>query len=168
LEVTGRTRLVHDGAVVGDVPVAGSGSFAVPAGPGSYRLELEAQAGTAYALSTNTTAVWTFPSSHTDSATRMNLPAIRFGPHVDLTNTAPAGRKVEVPVTVDAGRLDSVEVSFDDGKTWCAVPVRRTHHGGTALVTPPRGAGYVSLRAGATGSAGTTGKVAVIRAYRFG
>jgi hypothetical protein len=35
-------------------------------------------------------------------------------------------------------------------------------------VTPPRGAGYVSLRAGATGSAGTTGKVAVIRAYRFG
>src|SRR5205814_6849931 len=134
LEVTGRTRLLRaDGTVLAEAPFPGFGTFAVPAASGTYRLQLEAQAGAAYPLSTSTTMVWSFPSGHTDGATRLALPAIRFSPRLDPTNTAPAGRPVRVPVTVDGARLDSVEVSFDDGKAWCAVPLR----GGTALVTAP-------------------------------
>jgi hypothetical protein len=63
------------------------------------------------------------------------------------------------------GRIDrvDVEVSFDDGSSWTAVPVAS----GAATIANPDAAGYGSLRVKATDSNGNTLEHTVIRAYKI-
>ncbi|MFL6124983.1 MAG: hypothetical protein ACJ73U_35830, partial [Actinophytocola sp.] len=59
----------------------------------------------------------------------------------------------------------SVEISFDDGKTWHGTVVTGHHGHWKTTVNHPRGAGFVSLRASVADRNGNSEKVTIIRAY---
>ncbi|MDR7277487.1 S8 family serine peptidase [Catenuloplanes atrovinosus] len=171
--VTGaRLALYQDGRLLrefGDT----YGEWAAPASDRPYRLDMTADRGAPHRLSTTVSASWTFTSGPVTPGETAALPlsTVIFTPPVDAAGVAPKGRAFAVPTRV-AGQANSdaapnrslsVEVSYDDGKTWSAAPVR---HGATQLRHPAT-AGFVSLRATATDRAGNTVTQTVIRAYEI-
>ena len=120
---------------------------------------------------------WTFRSGHVDGAVPQRLPvsAVRFTPALDATSSAPAGRAFSLPVTVQTqpratgGRTTrlTVDVSYDDGRSWQPAAVTGRDGAWRARVRHPRGAGFVSLRAAATDSRGNRVTEELIRAYRI-
>ncbi|MFI7597717.1 S8 family serine peptidase [Actinoplanes sp. NPDC049681] len=168
-----RLALYRNGTLVGE-SAAEQAEFEVPAGAADYRLELSAARGAPHTLSTQVSGVWTFRSGHVDGdePRKVAVSTVRFHPALDEHNSAPAGRVLAVPVTVDRQvatqvRTVSVQASFDDGRTWRAVPVRGAGAHRVAAIRHPARAGYVSLRATATTGAGTVTQT-VIRAYAIG
>ncbi|MFC3505507.1 S8 family serine peptidase [Micromonospora krabiensis] len=165
-----KLRLSRDGREVAtaDGPYA---DFAVPAGRATYRLEATVTRGAPDTLSTSVSVAWTFTSAHTSKPEPLPLTTARATPVLDDTNTARVGRTLPVPVSLDrqAGsaaapnRTLHVAASFDDGRTWVAVPVVR----GVAHVTHPRRPGFVSLRLTATDTAGAAVTQTIQRAYRI-
>jgi hypothetical protein len=94
------------------------------------------------------------------------LLAVRYAPAVDAWNRVPARLPTFVPITVDdnaggTGKLTALSVSHDRGATWHAVPF--TDKG--ALLVHPAGATTVSLKATATGQAGSTVEQTIIDAF---
>lgn len=168
---TGRATLHRDGVPVAELPEL-TGEFAVPAEAGKYRLVLEGERGAPHTLTTRTSVAWTFHSGHTADTVRLPVSVVRFAPALDNTNTAPAGRRFTVPVTVQpqpgsaAGpaRTLRVDVSYDDGATWLRAPLDRS---GAAVLHHPAAEGYVSLRASAADAAGNTVEQTIIRAYHI-
>ncbi|GAB3938501.1 hypothetical protein GCM10027614_18690 [Micromonospora vulcania] len=114
---------------------------------------------------------WTFTSAHTTTPQPLPLTTARPRPVLDDTNTARAGRTMLIPVALDrqpgsaaaSGRTLGVSASFDDGRTWVALPVL----GGVAVIAHPRRAGFVALRVQATDTAGNTVTQTIQRAYRI-
>ncbi|MBM0277116.1 S8 family peptidase [Micromonospora tarensis] len=165
-----RLRLTRDGKEIGtsDSPWA---EFAVPAGEATYRLEATATRGAPDTLATSVSVAWTFTSAHTTSPERLPLTTARPTPVLDDSNAARAGRTMAIPVALDgqagskaaANRTLGVSASFDDGRTWVALPVLRN----IALISHPRRAGFVSLRLTATDTAGNTVTQTIQRAYRI-
>ncbi|MDG4835718.1 S8 family serine peptidase [Micromonospora sp. WMMD967] len=163
-------RLLRDGKEVGtsDSPWA---EFAVPAAKAAYRLEATITRGAPDTLSTSVSVAWTFTSAYTASPQRLPLTTVRPMPVLDDTNTARAGRIMTIPVTLDrqadskaaANRSLTVSASFDDGRTWVALPVLRD----VALISHPRRPGFVALRMTATDTAGNTVTQTIKRAYRI-
>ncbi|MGW3786094.1 S8 family peptidase [Micromonospora chokoriensis] len=163
-------RLLRDGKEVGtsDSPWA---EFAVPAAKAAYRLEATITRGAPDTLSTSVSVAWTFTSAYTASPQRLPLTTVRPMPVLDDTNTARAGRIMTIPVTLDRqadskaadNRSLTVSASFDDGRTWVALPVLRD----VALISHPRRAGFVALRLTATDTAGNTVTQTIQRAYRI-
>ena len=172
--VTGETyALYRNGTKLGE-----GNDYDVPAGAATYRLEATSTRSAPFTLTTSVSGVWTFRSGHVDGTDFQRLPlsSVRFSPRVGDTGSAPAGRRFEIPLTVDhqpgssAGRATSVkvEVSYDDGKTWQRAAVRGAGDQRVATVQHPRGAGFVSLRASATDRRGNSVVETVIRAYAIG
>jgi hypothetical protein len=62
----------------------------------------------------------------------------------------------------------SVDVSYDDGKTWRSAPVAQAGDQWRAALVHPVGAGFVSLRGRTVDTKGNTNTVTVLRAYRIG
>ncbi|MET7867914.1 S8 family peptidase [Micromonospora taraxaci] len=163
-------RLLRDGKEIGtsDSPWA---EFAVPAAKAAYRLEATTTRGAPDTLSTSVSVAWTFTSAYTASPQRLPLTTVRPMPVLDDTNTARAGRIMTIPLTLDrqadskaaANRSLTVSASFDDGRTWVALPVLRD----VALISHPRRAGFVALRLTATDTAGNTVTQTIQRAYRI-
>jgi hypothetical protein len=177
LVTKGRTALYRNNTLVGET-TEGYGLFEVPAGRAAYRIEESAERGAPHTLSTRVSATWTFTSEHVDGDTTKRLPlsSVRFSPRLDQLNTAPVNRTFDIPVTVDRQATSSaapnrsltVQVSYDDGRTWQKVSLRGDGDHRTASVRHPNAAGFVSLRAEATDTAGNTVTQTVIRAYRIG
>ncbi|WP_447006551.1 S8 family serine peptidase [Saccharothrix isguenensis] len=172
LYATARTTLYRDGQRVGETPYPG-GRFTVPAGPAGFRAEMDfVRAPGVSEFSTRVTGAWTFRSDTVAGGATRKLPltVVRFAPGLDAGGGTPAGRVLRIPLTVqqqegaDNGRVREVrvEVSFDDGGTWSAVPVV----GGAALVRNADQACFASLRAKGSDSKGNTFEHSVIRAYR--
>ncbi|MEE6261081.1 S8 family serine peptidase [Plantactinospora sonchi] len=170
---TGRITLESDGRPLTEIDGLNA-TVDVPPEESDYRLTMSAERGGPATLSTRVEVTWTFRSGHVAGETPVRLPVstVRFAPRVDNDNTAPAGQTGTVPVTVTAqpdspagaNQSLTVEVSYDDGKTWAPVEVTA----GQAVLRHPENAGYVSLRANATDTAGNTVSQTVIRAYRIG
>jgi hypothetical protein len=150
--------------------------LAVPAAAGRYRVEVTTERAAPAVLSTRTSTAWTFRSGHVSGETPKRLPisVVRFAPELSQRNTAPVGRAFAVPVTVQrqpgsaagpCARL-SVQVSYDDGRTWSDVRVTGTGGRRVAHLRHPDRAGFVSLRAAATDTAGNTVRQTIVRAYR--
>ena len=180
---SGTTVLYRDGVKVGETAQPGVGQFEVPAQPAGYRLEVQARRSGVSELSTLVSCAWTFTSARPpDPAPKkgkggVGLPllAVRFAPPDLDPHNAVTADSIRIPITVqrpyNAPETTltglSVEASFDDGRTWQPLEVTPDQPaGGSATITHPRGARYVSLRAHATDSAGNTVTQTVIRAYR--
>ena len=174
---TGRTVVERNGQVIFDQRQVGAFLTGVAAEDSAYRVRIEATRGAPNTLSTKVTGEWTYRSGNVPGDTPRNLAAsaVRFTPPLTDRNTAPAGTVWLVPVEVQrqsdsaAGRARTltVEVSFDDGATWRAVPVLRLGRHALVAVHNPA-AGFVSFRAASADAAGNTVKLTVIRAYAVG
>jgi hypothetical protein len=84
------------------------------------------------------------------------------------------GRTVEIGMfaeyvarAADTGRISggSLDVSYDDGKTWKTVKLSAKGSTWKGLLTVPRDAKFVSLRASAKDDKGATVKQELIRAF---
>jgi hypothetical protein len=160
------TTLSRDGKEIGASDTAGQGTFAVPPDSGVYVLHTEATRDNA--LSSKVVADWTFTSGSVTGTTPASLPllAVRYAPAVDARNRVPARLPTYVPITVDdnAGgpaELTALSVSYDEGATWRAVPFSAKG----ALLVHPAGAKTVSLKATATGQAGSKVEQTIIDAF---
>jgi hypothetical protein len=153
-----------------------AGALVVPvaAGPATYQVTADLTRADPVTLSTGVRAEWTFRSDTTAAVTPLPVSTIRFTPELDLTGSAPAGW-FELPIEVQrqpgsaaaAVRSLGVQVSYDDGATWTAVPVVR--HGQTAVARLRHpSTGFVSLRGSAVDQGGATVTETLIRAYRLG
>ncbi len=175
----GSTVLYRDGEKVGETAQPGIGQFEVPAEEAPYRLEVQARRSGVSELSTQVSGVWTFTSVRPPEedpkgkgGAGLPLMAVRFvPPDLDDRNTVRADT-VRIPVTVQRqsgapvaalGAL-SVDVSFDDGRTWRPAEVAPDRQ--SVTITHPRSARYVSLRAHATDTDGNGVTQTVLRAYR--
>ncbi|WP_229076377.1 S8 family serine peptidase [Actinoplanes sp. DH11] len=147
----------------------------VPPETATYRLEATATRGAPHVFSTDVRGTWTFRSGHVEGEEFQRLPVrtIRFAPAVDDRNSAPAGRRFDIPVVVEhqpgvrvgAVRSVTVDVSYDDGRTWRKADVRGSGDKRVATVRHPDGAGFVSLRASAADTHGNTVSQSLVRAY---
>jgi hypothetical protein len=166
------TRLYRDGVLIGEELTPGSAYFTnLPPASNNYRLTAEAVRPAAFPVSTAVSATWTFRSAHVpgDDAALLPVNFVRYGPSLDADDSARAGRTQLVPVELQdqlgarlSPRTLSVEVSYDEGKTWWRVPVLFKT---AALLHHPKGATSVSLRAKGADRDGNTVEQTVIRAY---
>ncbi|MGW4112368.1 S8 family serine peptidase [Actinosynnema sp. NPDC004786] len=174
LTTSARTALYRDGQLVGENDNNGHGVFAVPPGPGVFRVRTEVtRAPEVSDFSTRIEVDWTFRSTTTTRERRLPMSVVRFTPELDATGSAPANRPLLVPLVVDRQRgVDNpplrhfrVEVSYDDGASWADLPVL----GRTALVGNRALPGaFASLRVHAGDDRGGSLRQTVIRAYRIG
>nr|WP_221382865.1 S8 family serine peptidase [Actinoplanes polyasparticus] len=157
----------------GDALIASEDSISVyadqlPATTERYRVH-QSSTGDIDGLATKIDVTVGFSSAA--DQTKVPVIAVRATPTLDADNTAQAGHRSAVPLTVldQAGRKVTTksltaDFSFDDGTTWQKAPITDS----AAQITYPSGKGFVSLRLHATDAAGTTFDQSVIRAYRFG
>ncbi|GIF25502.1 subtilisin family serine protease [Actinoplanes tereljensis] len=159
----------------GSTKIGEGGEYDLPAATAKYRLEVSATRSAPHLFSTSVSGTWTFKSGHApaEGYQRLALSTVRFSPNLDDHNATAAGRRFEIPVTVEqqpgstAGTAKSVkvEVSYDDGKTWHRADVRGSGNHRVATVNHPRKAGFASLRVASTDTKGNTVSQTVIRAY---
>jgi hypothetical protein len=167
---SGSTKLYRGDQLVGEFPYGGYGYFPdLPAARGKYRLTTEAAKPERFAPTASVSAEWTFSSSHVDGVAALPLNAVRFLPELTADGSAPAGKRFQIPVQVqdETGATHrpkrlTVEVSYDEGKTWQRVQVTSNQ---VAKLNHPANATSVSLRASATDRDGNTVKQTIINAY---
>ncbi|SCG57160.1 Subtilase family protein [Micromonospora echinaurantiaca] len=172
---SGSISLYRNGQHAGTVPVPDTAVFEVPDAVADYRLVAEADRKVEWwPLSTKVTAVWTFRSSAADDGNALPMLTARFDPAVDLQNRAPVGGDFSFPVYVerqDKETVDvtafTVDVSYDDGRTWRPAIVRAVRDHWKISVNHTA-TGFVSLRAKATDAEGNTVEQTVLRAYEIG
>ncbi|GAA4424675.1 S8 family serine peptidase [Actinokineospora soli] len=142
-----------------------------PGGKGTYRVHTEATRSVS-PLSTFISADWTFTSATTQSAEPLPLIAVRFAPNLDTTNHAPAGRLFTVPIytqhngtTATTVTKPTIQVSYNDGKTWHPTPLFRVGDRWHAILHHPANAEFVSFKAQAKDTQGNAVDQTIIRAY---
>ncbi|WP_394619182.1 S8 family peptidase [Lentzea sp. JNUCC 0626] len=165
-----RTVVKADGQVISDVPYSGSANVQnAPAERKRYTVETtSARDG----LSSKVDATWSFYSENVPGEEFKSIPllAVRFAPQLDAHNRA--GRVVTVPITVERNgtgpvtniKDPAVQVSYDEGKTWKPVPLRKNRAGWQVTLIHPHGAKNVSFKARAADAGGDVQQT-IIRAY---
>ncbi|WP_117210628.1 S8 family serine peptidase [Allorhizocola rhizosphaerae] len=170
------TVITRDGTVICEAQQAGRCYAPAAPAPGRYRMRTESTRSWTGA-STTVSAVWEWTSDGTPppegGRTHLPIHVVRYTPRLDDEGTATSGYQV-VPVAVApnpgsaAGKITdlTVEVSYDDGRTWVRASVWHRHGTGVILLKHPR-SGYVSLRASAADDRGNTVQQTIIHAYRI-
>ncbi|MFD8205337.1 S8 family serine peptidase [Streptomyces sp. NPDC059695] len=128
-------------------------------------------------LGTKGHSEWTFRSAETPSDRITYLPMLNLGLDVDtdLNGDVRAGGRLPVGLSAEyvkgaAGTgtigTGTLAVSYDEGATWTKVALRKSSHGSswTGELRIPKGAGSVSLRAGASDDRGGSVTQELIRA----
>ncbi|MER6629150.1 S8 family serine peptidase [Streptomyces sp. NPDC000987] len=156
----------------------GSGAYLTdaPAGEHTYRVVTgTALDASRWGRATEGRSEWTFRSAAPPDDGPVTLPLINLGFDVptDLAGDVPGGGRVPVGIfaryvegaqdtgTIGGGRL---EVSYDDGRTWRTVALKRSGTSWRGVLTVPRGAAHVSLRASARDDRGGSVTQQVVRA----
>jgi subtilisin family serine protease len=150
------------------------GAFGVPPERATYRLQASSSQSS-IGLSSNVTAAWTFTSELDSTASFTQLPflSLRLDPRLNAQGQAYRGAPYAIPISArrlgNAGSAElkalSVEASFDDGHTWHRTFVKRQGQQWIAVLTHPKNANYVSLRAVATDFQGNALEQQIVRAY---
>lgn len=169
---TGTVRLESDGQVLRTWNAVGlyQDGAAVPAGKHRFTLTGVVTRQQPYAaLSTRVETVWGFESDTTQNIEVMPLLTVRADAQgLDLSNLAAPHSTTVLDLTVvpspNAAQSEvtdlALEVSYDDGSSWEAVPVSN----GQARVKN-LASGFVSLRATAADAAGSTVTQTIVRAW---
>ncbi|MFF9123504.1 S8 family serine peptidase [Streptomyces sp. NPDC014889] len=152
-------------------PLLGDEAFNVPAGDAQYRLTTSVKRSAKVAgASTRVDASWTFRSKKPSGLSEVRLPAstLRFKATTGLDNRVPAGKKATFPVTVEGAAAGknlkslTVWVSYNDGKTWKKVTVKK----GKITVKNPAKGKAVSYKAKITDKKGNVSTLSIYGAYR--
>jgi subtilisin family serine protease len=168
-EDSGSTIVRRDGVELGRSEEPGDAFIETTAGPGRYEVAVTATRNAPWTtLNARQSATWAFDWSDVERVPP--LLAVRLGADLDERNRAPRGRhplRVWVDRTATAGPVTALtlQISYDDGRTWSALPARRDGERWTAQVHPPASASYVSVRATAADASGSSVASEVIRAY---
>jgi len=160
--------------LIAETKYLAAGTVAVPAADTSYRIDYQVDNAAPWAaLSTHTSSQWTFRSHSTAAGQVVTQPLITADYDLDLDghNQLPAHHPAVIGLNVghQAGATAaaistaSLDVSYDDGAHWRAVPVQRIGARYLAVLTHPTG--FVSLRLHATDRDGATLTQTVIRAF---
>ncbi|MER6949434.1 S8 family serine peptidase [Nonomuraea sp. NPDC000554] len=184
---TGAATLAKDGQVLARADLANCDVYDkekcelradLPAGSGVYTLTASMRRQVPHsALSTGVESVWTFPSATAAKEQPLPLMAVRYSPAgLDESNRAKPGSVTRLPLRIERNpgsaqaEVKSVrlEMSTDDGAKWRQIPVVHTGSEWTAVLTNPRTAGFVSLRAVVTDAAGGGVTQTITRAYAVG
>jgi hypothetical protein len=137
-----------------------------------YRMVVDNTRGTYPSpYSTATRTEWSFSSGSTDDVSQLSL--IQLDYVIDVDAEGKAGRhddlsispKWSVSSTAAGLRTPSLDISYDDGKTWQPAALRSTAAGWTTRLDAPRGAGFVSLRAHADDGNGAGVDQTITRAF---
>ena len=165
---TGSSTLYRDGAEIGRISST-SGLFAAGSGPATYRLHTEATRDRT--LTSKIIADWTFRSDTVAEGPAQPLPlmAVKFTPAVDGHNRASRASAV-LPLTVSHNtgldaRPTGVQVSYDKGVTWRTAPLVGGNGRWFAVLSHPKGATSVSLKASARDAAGNSVTQTVVDAF---
>ncbi|MEV4822172.1 S8 family serine peptidase [Micromonospora sp. NPDC049274] len=138
-----------------------------------YRLVVENdRAAWTNPYSRQTRTEWGFSSAATGAESSAVLPMIQLDYQVAIDPAGRASRRA--PLTVVASHLPgvtgtigavTVEVSYDDGKTWQRQRLTRHGDGWRTTLAGPAKAGFVSLRTTARDAAGNTVSQSITRAF---
>ncbi|MFH9010432.1 S8 family peptidase [Streptomyces sp. NPDC017943] len=165
------TNLYRNGTKVGSNtdPLSGE-EFRVASGDAEYKLTTSVKRSVKVAAaSTRIDGSWTFRSKKPSGDTRVKLPAstVRFNAATGLDSKVPAGKQVTVPVTVEGaakgGNLKSlsVYVSYDYGKTWKKLDVKK---GKVSFKNPEKGKA-ISFHAKIADKKGNKSTISIYNAY---
>ncbi|MFJ9787376.1 S8 family serine peptidase [Amycolatopsis sp. NPDC101161] len=169
-------KLFRDGKLVSEQPYA-YGTFPAGADPATYRLEESVRRDSPeWLFGTSTQTSWTFRSARAAAPALLPLLQLDYAVDADAGNRLPAGRRARIGLTarfqdgMAAPDVRSMKAwaSYDDGKTWRTVDVKRAGKAYEATIDHPAlGAtnSYVALRVQATDNAGNAVDQTVLRAY---
>ncbi|MDX2709486.1 hypothetical protein PV350_42675 [Streptomyces sp. PA03-6a] len=122
--------------------------------------------------STHTLTEWNFTSAATGSESSVSLPLIQLDYGVDTDKAGRADRHAKVTVTAShlpgttaAIGKPSLEVSYDDGKTWQRADLDRSGDGWRTALRAPKSAGFATLRVTARDNAGNAVSQTITRAF---
>lgn len=164
------TTLYRNGTKVGsnDDPLFGDKQFKVPAGDAEYKLTTSVKRSVKVAAaSTRVDASWTFRSKKTTDLKQLPASTARFHAATGLDSKVPAGKKVTVPVTVEGAAKGSnlkslsVYVSYDYGKTWKKLAVKK---GKVSFKNPAKGKA-ISFHAKIADKKGNKSTISIYNAY---
>ena len=164
------TTLYRNGKKVGsnDDPLFGEKQFKVPAGDAEYKLTTSVKRSVKVAAaSTRIDASWTFRSKKTADLTQLPASTARFGAATGLDSKVPAGKTVSIPVAVEGAAKGSnlkslsVYVSYDYGKTWKKLTVKK---GKVSFKNPAKGKA-ISFHAKIADKKGNKSTVSIYNAY---
>lgn len=165
--LTGTAVLTRDGQEInrftGDL--SGFSTALEPGATGVHRLTLDGRVDSPLTkLATAVTGDWTFTTAPGAQDDWVRLPMSSATWTVDgvADGVAHAGKDQTVTLTAaPTATSTGLEVSYDDGATWTAVPLT----GGKGVLRHPAGAATVSLRSTSADAAGNSARVSVIRSY---
>lgn len=172
----GTTRLERNGTLIADLGTVGWLNASVPAEKSAYRLSMQASRSVKdTATSTKVSVAWTFTSARPKGGDPVGLPlsTVRLSPALSLSVTGKAGAGLKVPLEVAGAAAKpgavaslTVKVSYDDGKTWTALPVT-TDEKGKRSVSPahPATAKAASFRIDLKDTSGNTMTETITNAY---
>ncbi|MFJ3206615.1 S8 family serine peptidase [Streptomyces flaveolus] len=174
--MTQTTAVYLDGELVDDGPSSAAYVWDAPADEHTYKLVTDtALDADRWKLGTKGHAEWTFRSAATpeDRWTFLPLINLSFDVDTDLAGEVRGGRKLSVGIGAEyvAGAPDTgtigggtLQVSYDDGKTWKSVRLTGKGASWHGTLDVPRGAEHVSLRASARDDRGGSVTQEIVRA----
>ncbi|MDF6042667.1 S8 family serine peptidase [Streptomyces sp. JH14] len=150
------------------LPVTGLAPERLP-----YRLVLDNDRGSwANPYSRHTLTEWNFTSAASGAEAAEAVPLIQLDYGVDTDKAGRADRRATLTVTAShlpgttaAIGKPSLEVSYDDGKTWQRADLTRSGAGWQTGLHAPKSAGFATLRVTARDSAGNDVSQTITRAF---
>ncbi|MGQ4477331.1 S8 family serine peptidase [Streptomyces sp. SAS_276] len=175
--MTQTTAVYQDGTLVDRNTDSTAYDWEAPADEHTYKVVTDTALDPArWELSTRGHAEWTFDSAATpaDRWTFLPLLNLAFDIDADLAGDVRGGGG-RVPVGIgasyvvgapDTGTIvgGTLQVSYDDGKSWRSVKLGGGNASWRGTLTVPRGARYISLRASASDDQGGSVRQEIIRA----
>ncbi|RSS39133.1 S8 family serine peptidase [Streptomyces sp. WAC08241] len=176
--MTQYTEVYVDGVRVDRNTSSGAYAWDAPAREAAYKVVTDtALDRDRWRLGTKGRGEWTFRSAETPSDRITYLPMLNLGFDLDtdLHGDVRAGGRLPVGILAEyvkgatgtgTIRTGTLEVSYDEGKTWRKVALKKDRHGAAwnGELRIPRGADSVSLRAGASDDRGGSVTQELIRA----
>lgn len=174
-DVKGKAVLSKDGKEIASSDNGGIvGAQLAKDDKGRYKLELNAERRYVWTpFGTRSTATWGFDSAPVSEETRLGTSTVAFTAAGIRGGYAPGDKPQQVALefVTQTGAEDrscaalTFHVSYDDGKKWKKVSIKRDGDKATATLKHPKGATFVSVKFAAKDDKGQTVKTSTIRSY---